>query len=221
MKPTLYLVRHAQSYANVDAKVLQEKTNVGIEITDNGIVQAKQTGEFLSQHFLASNLDHKMIKVWNSPYHRTRQTAAIIKQQLVLNNINFEQEESIHIAERQFGLVDDAIDYPTHHPREFAHFQLHHKEKKTFFARPPLGESPFDLCQRIDFFLRVIVASEPQYQHVIVTHGAAVRALIMMSQKLPYEQYLEMTNPYNASVRLINGEEGDQGEVFRPNIESY
>lgn len=215
MKPTVYLIRHAQSNSNVNYRVLQEKTNVGIELTSEGLKQAHETGVFLTKHL---QNHHKPIKVWNSPYERTRQTAFAIKNELSLAHIDFIEEESIYLAERQFGLVDDAVDYPTSHPHEYAHYQLHTKEKKTFFARPPLGESPFDMCQRLDFFLRCVITQEPDYEHVVISHGAAIRGLIVMNEKLAYEKYLEMPNPYNASIHKLNGNYGYEGQLFAPSL---
>ena len=71
----IYLVRHAQSEANVNFRILRTKTNMSANITDIGHVQAKETGIFLNS-VLNKNAD---IKIWNSPYQRTRQTAQIIK----------------------------------------------------------------------------------------------------------------------------------------------
>lgn len=218
MQSKIYLVRHAQSQSNVNIKILQEKTNVGVLLTEEGVKQANETGSFLSKELVNSK---KIVKIWNSPYERTRQTSQLIKNVLKENNIHFIEEESLYIAERQFGLVDDAIDYKTDHPREFNHYQLHNKEKKAFFARPPLGESPFDMCQRLDFFLRCVIASESEYQHVIVSHGAALRGLIMMHDKRPYETYLDMPNPHNASVHVLDKKNGYQGEAFKPTYVSF
>lgn len=207
----IYLVRHAQSQSNEDYKVLHTMTNVSVSLTPLGHLQAKETGVFLADHFK----DKTSVKVWNSPYDRTRLTSQAIKDQFDKMNIVYSKEESIYIAERQFGLVDDAKEYKNNHPDAFNHYQLHSKEKKEFFARPPLGESPFDMCQRLDFFIRVVLATSQEENHVIVSHGAAIRGFIMMHQKWEYEQYTKMPNPYNASVHSI--ENGIyKGQQFTP-----
>lgn len=220
MKSNLYLVRHAQSQSNVDNSILKDKTNVGIHLTEIGIAQAKETGKFLVEE-LSQNitLDHKL-KIWNSPYERTRQTSSIIKEELKKAGLTFVEEESIHIAEKQFGLLDDVTDYENQYSAENAHYLLHKNEQKDFFARPPLGESSFDMCQRLDFFLRSVIAPENEYIHIIVSHGAALRGLIMMHDKLTYENYLEMPNPYNASVLHLHGLKGFVGELFAPTVKT-
>lgn len=207
----IYLVRHAQSQSNEDYSVLHTMTNVSVSLTALGHSQAKETGIYLADHFK----DKTSVKVWNSPYDRTRLTAKAIKDQFDSMNIVYSKEESIYIAERQFGLVDDAKEYQNNHPDAFNHYKLHSKEKKEFFARPPLGESPFDMCQRLDFFIRVVLATSKEENHVIVSHGAAIRGFIMMHQKWEYEEYTKMPNPYNASVHSIENEIY-KGQQFAP-----
>lgn len=217
MKSSIFLVRHAQSQSNVEPVLLQTRTNVGINLTEQGIKQAKETAEFILQAL--KNID-KPIKVWNSPYERTRETAQYIKNCLKQHNISYTEEESLYIAERQLGLVDDVKNYSKSHPHEYTHYKLHTNEKKDFFVRPPLGESPFDVCMRLDFFLRCVLEAELDHHHIVVTHGACVRGLIMMHQKLPYEEYSNMSNPCNASVHSLNAS-GYHGEIHRPHLISF
>ncbi len=202
----IFLVRHAQSEANVNYRELHSKTNVGIQLTSEGILQAHQTGEFLKKTLQ----DKTSVKVWNSPYKRTRQTSQIIKSHLTNS---FLEEESIYISERQFGLVDDVDEYSKHFHHESKHYNMHRQSKHEFWVRPPLGESPFDMCQRLDFFLRTVLDKDIE-NHVIVSHGAAIKGLLMMNQKWIFEQY-EMLNPYNASVHLIENNVY-KGEIFKP-----
>lgn len=206
----IYLVRHAQSQSNVDLSILKLQTNMAVELSSDGFKQAEETGKFLAEHIKKGK-----IKVWNSPYTRTRQTAYAIKETLKNNGEIFQEEESIYIAERQFGLVDDVDNYTSYYKHEAKHYKLHKEHSHDFFARPPLGESPFDMCMRLDFFIRTILSSESDVEHhIIVSHGAAIRGFIMMHQKQKYEEY-NCPNPYNASVRLIdNGQY--KGEIFKP-----
>jgi broad specificity phosphatase PhoE len=218
MKSNIFLVRHAQSQSNIDEQILKEQTNVGIHLTDTGIQQAKEVGDFIVSNYY-SHL--KPLKIWNSPYNRTRQTANEIKKQLKNNKIHYIEEESIYIIERQFGLIDDAINYQKSHPVEYSHYLLHNKENKEFFVRPPLGESPFDMCMRLDFLLRCVISQEPEYQHIIVSHGAAIRGLVIMQEKLPYEDYFKIPNPSNASIHHLDANNGYKGKIFEPAQISY
>lgn len=211
----IFLVRHAQSQANVDNAVLHHTPNMNIELTELGTKQAKETGQF----FLEKIDAHGGIKVWNSPYKRTRQTAQIIKEQFKGQKI-IATEESIYLAERQFGLIDNLGTYSQDYPNEMNHFNLHKDVGQEYFVRPPLGESPFDMCMRLDYFLRSVLSNSVESNHIIVTHGAAIRGLIMMSQKYSYEWYNSKSNPLNASVHaIIDGLY--KGEFFYPQEKTY
>lgn len=207
----LFFVRHAQSTANIDAKVLRSATNMSIGLSEAGLKQAQETGAFLAKNLIGST------KIWNSPYNRTRQTANFIKNSLGESNISFQEEESIYISERQFGLVDDVAEYRRHYPHEVNHWMMHKNHKHEFFARPPLGESGFDMCLRLDFFLKQCVPLDNHIEnHIIVSHGAAIRGLLMMNQKWEYEKFTT-ENPYNASVTKV--ENGIlKGVVFTPSV---
>ncbi len=210
----IYLVRHAQSNSNIDARILQNQTNMSVELSDIGIKQATETGAYLAEHL---SLSEDNIKVWNSPYTRTRQTAGILKSQFDLVGLKYSSAESIYLTERQFGLVDDVANYWQIYKHETNHYELHKENNHDFFARPPLGESPFDTCIRLDAFLRTVLAVDTSHNtHIIVGHGAAIRGLILMDQELPFEEYAP-PNPYNASVRLID--QGKYvGDIFVPSI---
>jgi broad specificity phosphatase PhoE len=220
----IFLVRHAQSQSNVDLNILKLQANMAVDLSEDGIIQAKETGIFLAQHLQNKTNEgcDLPVKVWNSPYNRTRRTSQIIKDELVLAGIKFEEEESIYIAERQFGLVDDVQGYHTHDrfTHEANHYKLHKKSNHDFFVRPPLGESPFDMCVRLDFFLKTVLPMEDcNKTHIVVSHGAAIRGLIMMHQKQKYEEYT-CPNPANASVRQLF-DKHYRGEIFKPTKSTY
>lgn len=208
----IFLVRHAQSESNADPRVLIGKTNIGVHLTDTGILQAHEVGIGLAQYHKETK---ETIKIWNSPYFRTRETAQYIKEALTASNIAYAEEESIYICERQFGLLDDNQDSQTTHVKEHSHYKLYAENKHDFWVRPPLGESPFDMCLRLDNFIRTVMFEKPYDNHVIVSHGAAIRGFITMKQKLGFEAYTAMPNPHNASVSLIDGEEY-KGIIFTP-----
>lgn len=208
----LYLIRHAQSHANVNYNLLRKETNIGIELTPIGQQQALE-----SANFLAKQAFDKPVKIWISPYTRTRLTAQSIYESLSCQ-FACEQEESIHIAERQLGLVDDVSNYEENYPYEYAHYQLHTKNKHEYFVRPPLGESAFDMSLRLEFFLRVVLAA-PEEQgktHIVVTHGACVRGLITAACKQPYEYYMSLANPANASICQVKNKQHDY--IFIPSM---
>lgn len=214
----IFLVRHAQSESNENQLILANRTNISVQLTEKGILQIQETALELV-NYLKENKE--TIKVWNSPYYRTRETAKYIKNALDDANISYAQEESIYICERQFGLIDDNMNIKDTHINENNHYQLHLKNKHDFWARPPLGESAFDMCLRLDNFIRTVLYENHYDNHIIVSHGAAIRGFVMMKQKMSFEEYTQMTNPHNASITLIDNEKY-QGVVFEPqNRSSY
>ena len=116
-------------------------------------------------------------------------------------------------------MLDDNEEAYLTHAKEHNHYKLHANSKHDFWARPPLGESPFDMCLRLDNFIRTVLTEKPYDNHVIVSHGAAIRGFITMKQKLSFEEYTAMPNPHNASISLIDGEEY-KGVVFIPKTRS-
>lgn len=210
----IYLVRHAQSHSNVNPFALQKTANPSIELTETGIQQATQTAEFLNN--LLKDSKKKLI-IWNSPYKRTRQTADIIKNSFTGQ---FIAKESIYLSERQFGLVDDVANYRHQYLDEVNHYKLHMESKTDFFVRPPLGESPFDMCIRLDAFLKTVIETSDATEHIIVSHGAAIRGLMMMALNWKFELYGTEPNPNNASVFVLNlnYEKNwiSEGYVFKP-----
>lgn len=219
----LYLVRHAQSHANLNPYTLRETPNPRITLTDLGNEQAIETGIFLSKIFKDEN--KKTLKIFVSPYTRTRETYENIANQLSNEKITFDKAEDISIVERQFGLVDDCEHYVHEHTKEWGHYQLYKKFDCDFFARPPLGESPFDLTTRIESFIHNRLLSNNQHKNVIiVSHGAAIRSFLTVLNKWEYENYFIEKNPPNSSVRFLNVKSVDDvidnGYLFKPSSDT-
>lgn len=212
----IYLVRHAQSYANIDTAILLNNSNMSIGLTDVGNNQADELANWIYKETEKNN--KSQLKIWNSPYERTRITAKIIKNQLNKNKISFLEEESVYLSERQFGLVEDIADYKKQKPDELKHYLKHKATAHDFFVRPPLGESPFDVSIRIDFFIQSILKKQNKTNHIIVTHGALIKSFIMMWFNYTYEDYNNLKHPDNTSVIKISKKNGqwEFKEIFVP-----
>lgn len=194
----VFLVRHAQSEANVDYKVLHKKTNMKVDLTHVGREQAKQTGVFLN-----NLLKGKKVIVWNSPFNRTRQTANFIVTEM--SDVDFVQEESIYLIERNFGLVDaigDYFDNPSNKD-SIEYYKRHNDYGDSFFCKPPLGESPFDMTMRMHQFYNLYIEPVKDVEHIIVSHGASLRALNLIVTNQKFEKFVSQ-NPANASVNKMD-----------------
>lgn len=213
---SVFLVRHAQSQSNHDYRVLHNITNMKVDLTEKGVVQAKEASIYLS-NLIKQVGENRVVIFWNSPYTRTRRTSQIIQDNLD-NKIRFFSKESIYIVERNFGMVDSLDNYENKYSEESKYYKRHRDAGDTFFCRPPLGESPFDLAMRMHQFYIQEILTKPEYIHVIVSHGASLRALNLMVNNLPYENFLS-SNPNNASVNSF-GENG-MNELFCPSEKTF
>jgi broad specificity phosphatase PhoE len=217
MTRKLYLVRHAQSVANTEREALYHRANMAMGLTPKGHAQALRMADRLLEFLLPE----KRVVLWVSPYQRAIETARAIKHVFNTSAIAFswEERESIYLAERQFGLVDTHAGLADTHGAELDHYRLNHSQGFGFWARPPLGESPFDVCLRADFFLKSVLSRDADAAHVLVSHGMTIRAIQMMELGLAARKYDQMHNPTNASVRLL--EDGvDRGEVIHVSSEA-
>lgn len=213
MKPDLkiLLVRHCQSEANVDATVNQRKPDHAIALTAEGERQAAITAKNLReiiQDFPQSNFYQKA-RLWVSPYQRTRQTADYIEKALrTLPLISFDRKENVRLAEQQFGLFDGLSDEEreTQFPQYYNHIK---KFDGQFWARLPMGESRFDVVNRVDDLRGLFRRNQENHNInlvIVVAHGTVNRALRMAKYHYPYEWFEKEPNPGNGSIWLLDNE---------------
>lgn len=213
----IFLVRHGESEGNLDKSVYLTKPDHAIELSPQGHLQAQAAGEFL-QKYMQENPYYGDVRgvrretksrTWVSPYTRTRATYAGLKRGGLQTR---DSRESVFLVEQQFGLFDGVPDedLPNEFPVEHAHFQKSVDFEGQFWARPPGGESRFDVTQRIHQFFGTLHRDAQQNgieDLVIVSHGVTIRAFIMQYCHLPWEWFEEARNPKNCEIRLIQGGE--------------
>jgi broad specificity phosphatase PhoE len=72
----ILLIRHGESLGNVDPRVHATTADHAVPLSDRGHQQAREAGarlaDYLDQHVQG---ERPHIRLWVSPYHRTRQTA--------------------------------------------------------------------------------------------------------------------------------------------------
>lgn len=182
----VFLVRHGQSHANLDWSENTRNADMSINLTQEGHAQAKGAGEFLAgyftKHLLATGALGSFIpkvRLWHSPYNRTRQTAQEIFDACVLpqpvtilgeatqtpsltvphhwpkratgDSFFWDKKEHFLLYEQQHG-IDDGLDddeRKAQYPEEWAYYQKHKRDGGKVFAQLPLGESRIDVAQRI------------------------------------------------------------------------
>lgn len=208
-----YLMRHGESEANVDHTLYQRKLDEKIELTKEGIEQAKEAGRFLSKQFSGDK-----VRIWTSPFLRAKQTTDIIYDIMSLSDVEeIDVEESIFLSEQQFGLFSGLTKEQTEeiHPEESEEFYKFFNSGGKFWARPPGGESMFDTSIRVKLVLNDIKSKNrsEEFSNLMVCHGTIIRVMRMLLTKKSIEELNGMKNPNNCEVYHIeNGKE--KGSIF-------
>lgn len=125
--------------------------------------------------------------------------------------------EDITLTEQQFGLFDSVPeeDWGKLYPNEFAEYKRQISNYGKFYARLPLGESPFDVAVRIHQFMGTIHRDREKHgvdTLFIFTHGTTLRTFLLRWFHYSPEWYHEERNPKNCWIREIN-EGKDMGYI--------
>lgn len=220
------LVRHGQSLGNVDPAHHRVMADHAIPLSARGREQALAAGEKIGA-YLAGCLDgghhpalsapaRPHVRLWTSPYRRTRETAAAL-QETAAPWIT-DRREHVLLCEQQFGLFDGIPDteLAQRYPSEWALYQKCVQFEGRFWARMPMGESRFDVATRVHqafgSFQRDRLYNGIR-DLVVVCHGVTLRAFVMMWCHLSPEWFEAEPNPKNCAIRVI--EDGrDRGYLF-------
>ena len=211
----ILLVRHGQSRGNVDKSHYLEVADHDVALSEEGFEQADGNGAFLAD-WIPKHWGQEPVRVWHSPYRRASQTTDRIVA--AMGDLVLDRREHILLAEQQFGLFDglDNAETAVRYPDEHAHYERCRAHGGRFWARMPLGESRFDVAQRVHQSFGTFQRDAARHdlnRLVIVCHGTTVRAFMMMWLGLGVEWFENESNPPNASVRYLNGDR-DDGYVF-------
>ncbi|KAL6055629.1 Histidine phosphatase family protein [Balamuthia mandrillaris] len=223
----ILLVRHGESMANVDQTLHTKMGDHAIPLSQKGKQQAAEAGKQIAKHFKelykadtppplpclrssSNTCTHKAhyCRLWTSPYLRARQTAEIIAENA--EGWVTDIRENIFLVEQQFGLFEgyDWYSGELDHafPRELHYYQKAAAFGGRFWAKIPLGESRFDVCQRVYSSFGTFQRDAKRHgitNLVIVAHGITLRAFLMMWLHLSPEWFEEEPNPSNCSIRVI------------------
>ena len=201
----LYLVRHGETTANLDKAVYLDTADHAVPLSNLGHEQARDAGVKLAERLKSA---HK-VRVWSSPYLRTRQTANEIRSRLDDAGIKHDYREHINLCEQQYGLFDGIPDEELHlrYPNEAAHYNKCERHEGKFWARMPLGESRFDVAVRVHQAFGTWIRDAEKHgitDLIVVTHGVTLRAIVMQWLHLTPEWFEAEKNPSNCAIRLIH-----------------
>ena len=223
----IFLMRHAHSAGNEDLTLYKHIPDHAIPLSEMRMEQAVDAGKhfatFLSQS--PQLFEEQSIRLWYSPYLRTKQTRdGLLEGMGDAACIFKDRREHILLTEQSFGLFDGLTDEECdeQYPEESRKFNLCKAYNGRFYAKPPNGESRYDVCVRVhQFFGTIIRDAEKAENHVpnvfIVSHGTTLRAFVMMWLHKEVEWFENEPNPSNCSIRWIgrdeNGRFVDKGYV--------
>ena len=213
----ILLVRHGESLGNVDPLIHATTADHAVPLSARGVEQAHEAGRVVDR-FYRDQLgdDRRHIRLWVSPYLRTRQTADAVMQ--TAGGWITDRVEHILLCEQQFGLFDGVPDddLPKRFPNEWGYFDMQCRFGGKFWARMPQGESRFDVAKRIHQAFGTFHRDALEHgiqDIVVICHGVTLRAFVMMWCHLSPEWFEAEKNPNNCAVRLLDSGT-DHGYLF-------
>ena len=199
----IYLVRHGQSEQNANKNYFCSNDEI-IPLTEKGIEQAKEAGIFLSKLPLGKTL------IISSPYVRAKQTASEIAKLTNLKTIKYDNK----LQEFKRGIFGNYTfeECSKIFPEEFSEFKRQLKSKDKFYARPPEGESAYDLCLKLAPYKSILdKLKNANYDSIIiVSHSGAIRSMLCSLMEYDKEWYYNEPNMQNCSIRHLKLEENFQ-----------
>ena len=202
----IFLIRHGESVANVGENYVSRVPDHLVSLTEEGKKQARETGVRLAEYCRKKGIDLSAARIWRSPFLRTRQTSEEFNRALGITDIR----EDITLTEQQFGLFDalPVSEWERQYPNEYAEYMRQVKNKGKFYARLPMGESPFDVAIRVHQFMGTIYRDLEKHGTdtlFIFTHGTTLRAFLLRWFHYSPEWYQDERNPRNCQIREIDG----------------
>lgn len=215
----IFLIRHGQSEGNINPNLYKEIADNKIDLSKRGKEQAIEAGIILHEFIQNRDdiADTTAMRFWTSPYNRTRQTAHYIKKSFKIADCF----EDLSLVEQDWGLFDGLSDEEkeARFKHEYAHTKKWAHHKGFLWARPPGGESRYDVAMRIRPFFGTLHRDAEREKNsidtvAIVSHGVTIRAMKMQWLHYPYEWFEDEPNPPNCSIQFIEYEDG-KGYVDR------
>ena len=202
----IFLIRHGESIANIGANYEKRIPDHLVSLTENGKAQARENGKWLADYCKEKNIDLSRARIWRSPFLRTRQTCDEFNKFLGIGDVR----EDITLTEQQYGLFDSVPDdeWEKLYPNEYHEYKRQCSNQGKFYARLPLGESPFDVAVRVHQFMGTIHRDLEKHgidTLFIFTHGTTLRTFLLRWFHYSPEWYQEERNPRNCWIREIDG----------------
>ncbi|GIM28286.1 phosphatase [Clostridium polyendosporum] len=201
---TLYLTRHGETLWNVD-KRMQGWGNS--PLTDLGIKQAESLSERLK--------DEVIDVIYSSPIERAYKTAEILKRGRNIDIITHEGLKEIHVGEWE-GLTLD----------EISRSELYGEQLQNYFYNPnkykPFGGETIDaLSERCEKAIKEIITENKEKKILIVTHGIALKMIMMYFMKVTKEEIMKLPVMGQAGLTQIEVYDDNFDIILNNDISHY
>ena len=184
----LYLVRHGQSQANVDEEIYKSIPDHGIALTDKGQTQAAFAGKELNYTLQGST------RIVHSPWLRAKQTADLIKEQLIFHKTTVLVEDPLiyeHSILHSYEDMKNREDYYSHEKYSFG----------SFWYKSGTSESLADVYARARIFVNDLKAGRYQGDNlIIVSHGLFILMVRGVLHNLSVQEILDLYLPNNCQI---------------------
>jgi broad specificity phosphatase PhoE len=188
---------------NVNKEIYKEIPDYAIQLTEVGRKQASATGKELSEL-----MRFEKVKFYISTFWRTRQTAEEIMNWFEPHQI-IKPYYDPRLREQEWGHLNGKS------------FQMEYEKERDeyghFYWRFPNGESCADVYDRVSDFLNTLYRDFEKEDFpenvVIVTHGMAMRLLLMRWFHYSVEEFEQIGNPKNASWYLLEKGNDDKFQL--------
>lgn len=211
-KLNILLIRHGESECNALqanfkelGKPLTEDLKIEdalIQLTEKGVQQAIQLGIRLKEYMLEHHIANSNVLVLVSPYERARKTFELANQSLEFDEMADNVVVLNSLIEQFFG----AFHMISRDVKKEIYSKIYEECSRnsiSYFKPTFLGESPFDVCNRLwnaIYFLRDYT-NENSIQNVFVFgHGNANKCMLMNLLNLPPEFYDSFPKATNSSI---------------------
>lgn len=202
----IILVRHGESEGNIDDHIYETVPDHSLHLTERGRQQVIATGGRLRRL-----IDGESLRMWVSPYVRTRETAALLDLGVSPDEMRLEPR----LREQDWANFQD--------PVQIQREKVVRNEYGHFWYRFNHGESGSDVYDRVSTFLESLhrnFADEAMEDNVvIVTHGLTMRLFCMRWFHWSVEYFESISNPDNGEFMVLAKEADGRYKLTEPFVQ--